>query len=198
MVRLQRKYFVCLFLQALLILLLGDIGFAAQKAEANKNEKSNEATVTADTVKSTEVTAKADTVKSTEVSATAGAEKSDAASGNQPNNFIYDPTGKTDPFKSFIAIREEEEKAKTKTYLETVDLSQLDLVVIVIGPKGKWAMVQDKKGSGHVIKEGTPIGTNNGVVSKISRGEVIIREEYKDFRGQTQYREISKTSSSQM
>lgn len=113
--------------------------------------------------------------------------------------YVYDPTDKTDPFQSFIAVaeeREEAEKKKPKTYLETLELSQLDLSVIVVGPSGKWAMVTDSKDVGHVIKEGTPIGTNGGVVYKIQKGEVIIREEYKDFRGNMQYREISKKSPS--
>jgi Tfp pilus assembly protein PilP len=115
----------------------------------------------------------------------------------EEREFLYDPTGKTDPFQSFIAIREEKEekeKKKPKTYLETLELSQLDLVVIVISPKGKWAMVRDSKGVGHVIKEGTLIGTNGGVVYKIAPGEVIIREEFQDFRGRQQQRDIIKST----
>jgi len=111
--------------------------------------------------------------------------------------FLYDPTGKTDPFQSFIATREEvakKEKRKPKTYLETLALSQLELTVIIISPKGKWAMVRDSKGLGHVIKEGTAMGTNGGIVHKIQPGEVIIREEYKDFRGRLQHKDISKTT----
>lgn len=111
--------------------------------------------------------------------------------------FIYDPTGKTDPFQSFIATAEElaeKEKKEPKTYLETLELSQLDLVVTVISKKGKWAMLKDSKDVGHVIKEGTAVGTNGGVVYQITEGEVIIREKYRDFKGQTQYREIIKSS----
>ena len=84
-------------------------------------------------------------------------------------DYLYDPFGKTDPFKSFIAVIEEtkkEEDKKPKTYLETLELSQLELIVIVVGKDKKWAMVKDSKGVGHVIKEGTPIGTNGGVVFK--------------------------------
>ncbi|MFH1351626.1 MAG: pilus assembly protein PilP [Pseudomonadota bacterium] len=109
--------------------------------------------------------------------------------------YLYDPTGKTDPFESFIAKREEveeEEKKKPKTYLETLELSQLELTVILIGPKGKWAMVKDSKGLGHVVREGTPIGTNGGVVYNITEGEVVIREEYRDFRGRKQFKDVSK------
>jgi len=102
--------------------------------------------------------------------------------------YRYDPTGKPDPFKPFFvtrleALEKKKVKRRPRTYLETLELSQLDLIAIVIGPKGRFAMVRDAKGVGHVIKEGTPIGRNNGVVHKITQGEVVIKEEHTDFRG---------------
>jgi type IV pilus assembly protein PilP len=115
--------------------------------------------------------------------------------------YFYDPTGKTDPFKSFIAIQEEVEekrKAKPKTYLETLDLSQLELIAIISSSKGNYAMVRDSKGLGHVVMRGTAIGTNGGVVDKITEKEVIIREEYRDFRGTKKAREITKKIPSPM
>ena len=113
--------------------------------------------------------------------------------------YLYDPTGKTDPFASFIAKREKiekKQKRKPRTYLETLDLSQLILSVIVVSPKGKWAMVRDSKGLGHVIKEGTGIGTNGGVVHEIRAGEVIIREEVENFRGEIRHKDIIKKTPS--
>ncbi len=118
---------------------------------------------------------------------------------DKEEKYIYDPNGKTDPFKSFIAIREEQrekERAKPKTYLETLELSQLDLVMIAVSSKGKWAMVRDSKGLGHVIREGTAIGTNGGVVFRIEKGEVVVREEYLDFRGQKRFRDVIKKTPS--
>ena len=115
--------------------------------------------------------------------------------GEKEVAFIYDPTGKTDPFKSFIAEQEEiaeKKKRKPKTYLETLDLSQLELIAIIVGPKGNWAMVREAKGLGHVIKEGTAIGTKGGVVKKITEREVLVREEYRDFRGRIKYKDVSK------
>lgn len=109
--------------------------------------------------------------------------------------YSYDPTGKTDPFKSFIAEQEsvEEKKVrKPRTYLETLDLSQLELIAIISGPKGNWAMVRDSKGVGHVIQKGTPIGTNSGTVYAVTEKEVIVREEYKDFKGTVQHRDVAK------
>lgn len=122
-------------------------------------------------------------------------QQSPASQDKNDNGYIYDPTGKTDPFKSFIALQEEMEgkkKRKPRTYLETVDLSQLELTVIITSEKESWAMVRDSKGLGHVIKKGTYIGTNGGVVQEIKKKEVIIREEYTDFRGNIRYKEISK------
>ena len=110
-------------------------------------------------------------------------------------SYFYDPTNKTDPFKSFIAKMEaveDKKKQKPRTYLETLDLSQLALIAIIVGPKGSWAMVREAKGTGHIIKEGTAIGTNGGIVHEINDRAVIIREEYKDFRGQVKHRDIAK------
>lgn len=124
--------------------------------------------------------------------ATAEAKKEEK---KEQSKYTYDPTGKTDPFKSFIAEQEEmEEKAKRrpKTYLETLDLSQLELIAIVVGGKGNYAMVKDSKGTGHVIQKGTAIGTNGGFVERITDKEVVIREEYKDFKGTVKYKDIAK------
>lgn len=111
-------------------------------------------------------------------------------------SYLYDPTGMTDPFKPFLAEPEESDdgkpKPKPKTYLETVSVSQLELIAIMIGPKGRWAMVRDSKGTGHVVQEGTLIGTEGGAVYSITDKEVIIREEYKDFKGNIQHKDISK------
>jgi Tfp pilus assembly protein PilP len=62
----------------------------------------------------------------------------------------------------------------------------------VIEPKGNWAMVRDAKGLGHVIRVGTPIGTNEGVVASIEEGEVVIKEKHADFRGQEVIKEVKK------
>jgi type IV pilus assembly protein PilP len=114
---------------------------------------------------------------------------------SSPDGYFYNPAGKTDPFKSFIAEQEafEEKKVrKPRTYLETLDLSQLELVAVILHGKESWAMVRDSKGLGHVIKEGTLIGTNEGVVHQITEGKVIIREKYKDFRGKEVIKDIPK------
>jgi type IV pilus assembly protein PilP len=169
MTRLRNEYFIGL-LSALFVLVISNAVLAEQEKTQDKIIKPPE--VVAEPVK-------------------------DATASSSPVSYLYDPTNKTDPFKSFLAIREEQAKSKAKTYLETLELSQLDLTVTVVGSKSKWAMVKDSKGVGHVIKEGMPIGTNNGVVYKISQGEIVIREQHKDFRGQLQNVDITKVAQSQ-
>jgi len=107
--------------------------------------------------------------------------------------YSYDPTNKVDPFKSFITIREEleekEAQEKPRTYLETLDLSQLTISAIVLAGAEKWALVRDSKGDGHVIKVGTPIGTRRGHVTEILEDKVVVQESFRDIRGREQTRD---------
>lgn len=123
-----------------------------------------------------------------------GAEE-EAVEDKEKDAYSYDPTNKVDPFKSFIIVKreleEEREKEKPRTYLETLDLSQLTLSAIVISSVGKWALVKDSRGEGHVIKIGTPIGRKRGQVIKILDKEVVVREYHRDFRGKEQEKYIS-------
>jgi type IV pilus assembly protein PilP len=101
--------------------------------------------------------------------------------------YSYDPTNKVDPFKSFITIREEleekEAREKPRTYLETLDLSQLTISAIILAGEEHWALVRDSKGDGHVIKVGTPIGRRSGRVTKILEDKVVVQESFRDIRG---------------
>jgi Tfp pilus assembly protein PilP len=114
--------------------------------------------------------------------------------GEETVAYSYDPTNKVDPFKSFIVVRrelEEEEREKPRTYLETLDVSQLTVSAIVLTSKESWALVRDSKGDGHPIKVGSPIGKRGGRVIKILDKEVVVRESYKDFRGREIVNDIS-------
>lgn len=119
----------------------------------------------------------------------------EAAEEKAPEPYFYDPTNKVDPFKSFIIVRreleEEKEKEEPRTYLETLDLSQLTVTAIAISKKNRWALVKDSKGEGHVIGIGTPIGRKRGQVVKILKQEVVVREHDKDYRGNEVINDIS-------
>lgn len=122
------------------------------------------------------------------------AEEGDAE-GKEKEPYFYDPADKPDPFKSFILVRkeieEEKEKTEPRTYLETLELSQLTVTAIVLGKKNKWALVQDSKGEGHVIQIGTSLGRKRGKVVKIKEKEVVVREHDTDYRGTEVINDIS-------
>ena len=109
--------------------------------------------------------------------------------------YLYNPVGKTDPFKSFIVMQSEkrDKEEEPRTYLETLELSQISISVIIIGEKDRWAMVKDNKGDGYIIKVGTRIGLERGYVYEINPGEIIIREEYRNITsGEKEFRDVSK------
>lgn len=56
-----------------------------------------------------------------------------------------------------------------RTELQRIHISQLTVTAIVQAKDGAWALVRDPKGTGYVVKKGTPIGTEGGVVEAIVR-----------------------------
>ena len=69
---------------------------------------------------------------------------------------------------------------KARTDLQKLGLAQLTLTAIVQAGDVPWAMVRDESGRGFILKKGTYIGTNGGVVSRISitGKKIIIKEPY--------------------
>lgn len=107
----------------------------------------------------------------------------------------FNPSGLKDPFKSFILEQEASagrKASKPRTYLETVDLSQLELIAVVLSPDDRWAMLRDAKGIGYVVKPGTAVGIDGGKVHQIRPGEIIIRSTYRNAKGETLQRDIPK------
>jgi type IV pilus assembly protein PilP len=108
-------------------------------------------------------------------------------------DYVYDPTGKRDPFQPFIAAQTPVKPVGEEipsTPLQKYDLSQLKLVAIIVGTGEGSAMVQDSEGKGYIIKKGVYVGTNFGKVKTVLKDRVIIEERYKDYTGQVKEKEI--------
>ena len=106
MQRLKRIIEYCLFIVCIVILVFANTGMTEPIEEKDKEQTIDEKTT--------------------------DNEKPDAEEKESEKGYIYDPAGKTDPFKSFIVVRKEvmkKEDEKPKTYLETLELSQLTLSV---------------------------------------------------------------------
>ncbi len=105
--------------------------------------------------------------------------------------YVYDPTGKPDPFKSFIIPKMA--RVHRLTPLQRLEISQLTLVGIVWGDKVSKAMVQDPAGKGYILTSGTPVGTKGGTVKQILKGKVVIEEKTRDLLGRVKEKTVELT-----
>lgn len=105
--------------------------------------------------------------------------------------YVYDPTGKRDPFKSFMDTQKKVRPSAPATVLQSYDLNTLRLVGIMMLPGKKVAIIEDPTGRGYHVKVGTPLGMNDGVVVDILNDEVVVEEKYMDATAQTKARKVS-------
>ncbi len=114
---------------------------------------------------------------------------------NKENEHQYVLMGVRDPFKPFELNTEEakvaSEKSKKKILdpLQRLSLSQVKLVGIIWGAK-KRALIEDTSGMGYIIKKGTLLGENSGVVTRISPNGITIEQHFKDYMGRINTREV--------
>lgn len=111
----------------------------------------------------------------------------------QPNYF-YTPIGKRDPFRPFfldIKANRPDRPVGELTPLEQFELEQLRLVAILTGMETPMAMVEDPEGKGYSITIGTPIGKNGGRVSRITKDDVVVEEEYYNSEGKRIINKVS-------
>ena len=106
---------------------------------------------------------------------------------------IYDPKQRLNPFTPLYggkkkAIVDDKSKSRKKrtpqTPLERIGLDQLKLVAIIRASTGNRALVEDTVGKGYIIKNGTYIGLNSGMVTQINADSVIVEEELENLKGE--------------
>ncbi|HZW36689.1 MAG: pilus assembly protein PilP [Deltaproteobacteria bacterium] len=121
------------------------------------------------------------------------AKPAQAPAAKAAETVLYNPAGKRDPFVPFL-------KAETKTAridkeglppLQRYELGELKFVGVIWGPRGAYALVEDAEGRGYTVTVGSKIGRGGGVVTRITDGEVLVKEEYRDFAGGKVIRESS-------
>lgn len=100
---------------------------------------------------------------------------------------LYSPAGKRDPFVPFLRPPEPGKKGLSEVDatppLQRYALGELQFVGVIWSPKGSWALVQDGTGKGYTVTVGTRIGREGGIVSRITDGELVVKETFRDFSG---------------
>jgi type IV pilus assembly protein PilP len=101
----------------------------------------------------------------------------------------YDPTGRRDPFRPPRAGTAQ--SGEPRTPLQRYEIGQLKLVAIIYDTREPRAVVEDDQKLGYIIKVGTPIGPNGGVVRSIERGRVVVAEQAVDYYGERRESEVT-------
>jgi len=141
--------------------------------------------------------ARAQRLRSDTLLAGKGARKPAAASaepavGNFEKDYVYDATGKRDPFRSFVIEEAGRRNKGERGPLEQFELGQIALQAVVWGTDKPRALVTDPQGHGYIVKEGTPIGKSSGTITKIGDNMLVVREVYMDTLGGRVEKDIEK------
>ena len=104
--------------------------------------------------------------------------------------YHYDPTDKTDPFRSYIRRQVTLESDESSSPLERFDLSQLTVMGIIWGVDEPRALVRDPTGKGYIVRAGTPIGKNKGRILRIEDNKVVVKETYLDHLDRATTKEV--------
>lgn len=107
---------------------------------------------------------------------------------------IYDPKNRVNPFAPLFRPNQGKEvsqaslsksrKRVPQTPLERISLEQLLLKAVIRAPSGNRALVEDNSGKGYIIKNGTYIGLNAGIVTQINTDSVVVEEEIENLMGE--------------
>ncbi len=100
--------------------------------------------------------------------------------------YEYNPVGTRDPFENPFGTLTEMpiDNSIPLTPLQKVSLDQLRVIGVIIGKGEPKAMVIAPDNKSFILKKGTKIGRNNGLVSSITTDSIMIEEQYLDFTGE--------------
>lgn len=104
----------------------------------------------------------------------------------------YQVTGVRDPFQPFQGINPGEAGpggSMGPDALQRLSISQVYLVGVILTKQNR-ALIQDSSGMGYIITEGTLIGENSGIVTKIAKDGITIKQHFKDYMGRVTTREV--------
>jgi type IV pilus assembly protein PilP len=100
------------------------------------------------------------------------------------DDYHYNPVGKRDPFYSKMLEEKKKIEPNKKVFgVQRYELAELKLVGIIWGELGRKGVVETPEGKSYLVKVGTLIGKNGGVVKAITNQEVVIQEFVTDYLG---------------
>jgi hypothetical protein len=110
--------------------------------------------------------------------------------GGVDKDFVYDGTGKRDPFRSFLLEKADMLAEQVRGPLEQFDLAQLALEAVIWQTGNARALISDPSGETYIIAEGAKIGKNAGRVIAIDDSTIRVTETYVDHLGRETTKDI--------
>jgi type IV pilus assembly protein PilP len=110
-----------------------------------------------------------------------------------------DFTNRKDPFKAFVPPQAAGTKPAEATRranllpIQSYDVSKFKIAGIIIGIKENRALIIDPAGKGYVVKQGMPLGNNDGEISRITSTSLEVVESFRDDNGHLRKRTIKLT-----
>jgi Tfp pilus assembly protein PilP len=104
----------------------------------------------------------------------------------------YQVIGVRDPFQPFAGINPGEKGQggdKGPDALQRISISEVYVVGVILSKQNR-ALIQDSSGMGYIITEGTLLGENNGIVTKVAKEGITIKQHFKDYMGRITTREV--------
>lgn len=141
---------------------------------------------------------------SSPVSASGQAGSAKTMQGTGATHYVYNSSGKSDPFQPFVE-KEANEKMRKAALLKTMakikpmsifplqraNVEEFRLIGIAGNEQKRTAMVKDAKGKFFPLSVGTVIGLNGGRVAQILDDRVIVEERAAAGKGQYKTKLIS-------
>ncbi len=112
----------------------------------------------------------------------------DTALGPVEIDYVYNARNRRDPFRS--AFWSQPIRETPRGPLEHYELGQLAVTAIVWETNRPRALVSDPTGSAYVVKEGSKIGKNEGLVIHIGDNLILVKETYVDFAGEQSTKDV--------
>ena len=103
--------------------------------------------------------------------------------------YIYDPKGRRDPFMSLAKPSKKVERVKGASPVENYGVDEIKLIAIASDGQQYYALITLPDNKSYTLRKGMTLGLYNGKVVEITRDSVLIREQVKDYRGQTKIKD---------
>jgi len=96
--------------------------------------------------------------------------------------FLYDPSGKRDPFKPFDLAPQIDLSGRED--LERYPLDQLRLTAVMRAGDEPTALIVNRAGHGYTVRKGTKVGLHGGEIVEILDDKLLILESSVNFTGE--------------